>query len=122
MRHFTELNAWKNGIQLAKEVHHLTKLLPSDERFGMIQQLRKCSGSILANIAEGFGRFTYPDKAAKYTISRGECSETEAHLHVAVAFEYLKQEQIEKALKLVTIEGKLLSGLISACRQRESES
>ena len=78
MDSYTDLDAWKVGMDLVDEVYEITKKFPPTETYGMTAQMRKSSASILANIAEGFGRYTYPDKANKYTIARGECSETEA--------------------------------------------
>lgn len=119
MDHFTQLKAWTVGIELAKEIYVLSRKFPADERYGLTQQVRKSSTSILANLAEGFGRFTYPDKAAKYTIARGECAETEAHVRIAIALGFITEKDAEKALLLVDMEGKLLSGLIAACRARK---
>ena len=118
MDSYTDLDAWKVGMDLVDEVYEITKKCPPTETYGMTAQMRKSSASILANIAEGFGRYTYPDKANKYTIARGECSETEAFLHVAVRVKLVDAKRIEKALQLTDREGKLLSGLISACRKR----
>ncbi len=119
MNHFTDLLVWKVGIELLQEIYEITKLLPTEERFGITKQMRKAASSILANLAEGFGRFTYPDKAAKYTISRGECSEEEAFLLIIVALKFVPQARIAKAMDLVLQEKRLLSGLITACRERE---
>jgi four helix bundle protein len=117
MKHFTELIAWRNGLDLVAEVYKLSSLFPSEERFGLTSQIRKSSTSILANVAEGFGRFTYPDKAAKYLISRGETLETEAHLFIAIHLGFISQDQASHALHLVRVEYKILSGLITACRK-----
>ncbi len=119
MDHFTQLKAWTVGIELAKEIYGLSLKFPVDERYGLTQQIRKSSTSILANLAEGFGRFTYPDKAAKYTIARGECAETEAHIRIVIALRFVTEKDAEKALYLVDMEGKLLSGLITACRKKK---
>ncbi len=118
MKHFSELDAWKNGLELVREVYLLTQLLPKEELYGITSQLRRASTSILANIAEGFGRFTYPDKATKYTIARGECAEVEAFLLIIVALSFITHERSKRALQLVERERRLLSGLITSCRSR----
>lgn len=118
MKHFTELNAWKNGVLLVEEIYRLASLLPKEELYGLTSQIKRSSSSIVANIAEGFGRFTYPDKAAKYIIARGECTETESHLRVLSAIKLLKENDIQKALNIIEVERKLLSGLITACKSK----
>jgi four helix bundle protein len=117
MKHFTNLSAWSNGLNAVEEIYQLTKQFPKEELFGLTSQLKRSSTSILANIAEGFGRFTYPDKAAKYTISRGETLEAEAHILVAVRLGFVTQSEAEKSLQLLHTEYKILSGLIAACRK-----
>ncbi|MES2587983.1 MAG: four helix bundle protein [Bacteroidota bacterium] len=57
MQHnFRELNIWKSSIELVKMVYLLTKELPSEEKFGLISQINRCSVSIPSNIAEGTGK------------------------------------------------------------------
>lgn len=114
MKSYTDLEAWKKGMQLAKEVYELTKNFPQEEQFGLTSQMRKASTSILANLAEGFSRVTNADKAHKYTIARGECSETAALLHVSVALKIISMERAQKALELSQETGKTLTGLIRA--------
>lgn len=118
MQSFTDLLAWQVAIELAKEIHRIIIFLPREERDVTGKQLRKATKSILANIAEGFGRHTYPDKAAKYTIARGENSEVKAFLLIMVALGFIREEQIFKAIQLSDRVGRLLSGLISSCRKR----
>ncbi|MDD3896316.1 MAG: four helix bundle protein [Candidatus Peribacteraceae bacterium] len=66
MKSFADLKAWQEGMDLVAEVYRLTALLPRSEQFGLSSQLKRASTSIVANIAEGFGRYSYADKAHKY--------------------------------------------------------
>lgn len=122
MKHYTQLEAWRIGIELVREIHVVTKKFPKEEQFELAKQLRRSSKSILANIAEGFGRYTYKDKAAKYTIARGECTETDAHLRIAIALQLITEVEATKALQLADNEGRLLSGLITASKRYHSQS
>jgi len=114
MKSFTELQAWKTGMELMKDIHLLTKTFPAEEKFGITQQMRRASTSILANLAEGFSRRTAADKAHKYTIARGECSELLAFLYMSMELGYIPKEKEATALALTERTGKLLSGLIHA--------
>ncbi len=118
MKTFTELDVWKVGLELTKEIYRLTKKFPREELYGMSSQMRRAVTSILANIAEGCGRYTFADKAAKFVISRGECSEVEAFLHIAISLNFLTLQETMKALDLVQRTGKLVSGLIAATKNR----
>ena len=119
MKSFRDLEAWKVGLGLVIEIYQLTKKLPKEEQFGLTAQMRKASTSVLANIAEGFGRYTYPDKANKFTIARGECNEIEAFVYIIVELKFVTSEDVKKVLELIDHEEKLLSGLINSCRKRE---
>src|SRR5438105_1640218 len=112
MKHFTDLDAWKIGTELLKEVDRLIKKLPHEEKYGLASQLRRSSKSILGNFAEGFGKRSDPDKANKYTISRGECTETEAHLRVIVALRFVEPSDAELAIGLSVRMAQIMSGMI----------
>jgi four helix bundle protein len=110
--HLTDLDAWKIGTELVQEVNTIIKKFPESERHGLASQLRRSSKSILGNIAEGFGKRTSADKAHKYTIARGESTETEAHLRIAVALEYLTSSEANKAIGLARQMSQITSGMI----------
>lgn len=118
MKSFRDMDAWKIGLELLQEVHTLTMRFPQSEEYELKSQLRRSTKSILANLAEGFSRITPKDKIHKYTISRGECTETVAHLLMSTAVNYLSRDLIQKAMGLADREGRLLSGLIYAQEQR----
>lgn len=118
MKSFRDLEAWKVALELLTEIYELTKKMPKEEQFGLTSQTRRASVSVLANIAEGFGRFTYADKANKFTIARGECNEIEAFMYATVALKFLSEIETRKALLIIEREEKLLSGLISSCKRR----
>src|SRR3989344_3177879 len=100
MQSFTDLEAWNVGMKLTKEVYQLSKNFPGEERFGLTSQLRRASVGILANLAEGFSRAGSADKAYKYTIARGECSETRALLLLAINLEFLNNAKAQHAIDL----------------------
>jgi len=55
---FRELIIWQESMKLVKKIYECSSKLPSDERFGLISQVNRCSISIPSNIAEGSGRST----------------------------------------------------------------
>ena len=117
MDSYIDLDAWSIGLDLVAQVYSLIKNFPKEELYGLSSQTRRASTSILLNIAEGFGRYTYKDKANKYIISRGECNEVEACLFIALRLDFINAEQAELALQLTIQEKKVLSGLIASCRK-----
>ncbi len=80
-----ELQVWRKAIDLAKDVYKLTKNLPKEEKFGIISQIRRCSTSISANIAEGAGRNSKKEFINFLSIANG--SAYELHSFIVLAFE-----------------------------------
>lgn len=53
MRKFKNLEIWKQGVELVKEIYKLSEVLPTEEKFGLRSQITRASVSIPSNIAEG---------------------------------------------------------------------
>ncbi len=66
---FEKLEVWKESVELVKLIYKITSDFPSEEKFGLISQLRRASVSISSNLAEGTSRKTDKDKAHFTTIS-----------------------------------------------------
>ncbi|MCF7844382.1 MAG: four helix bundle protein [Kiritimatiellales bacterium] len=118
MKSFTDLEAWKEAMNFVEEVYKITADFPKSEQYGITNQLRRASTSVVANIAEGFGRYSYAEKAQRYVIARGECSEVKAFLLVATRVKLISKEEIHHLLELNDKVGRLLSGLIQSSRNR----
>ena len=56
MHNFEKLKIWQKAMDIAVEVYEVSLLLPNDEKFNLIHQIKKCAVSIPSNIAEGSGR------------------------------------------------------------------
>ncbi|WKW45551.1 four helix bundle protein [Myroides sp. JBRI-B21084] len=61
--YFERLEVWQQSRVLAKEIYTISVSFPSEEKFGLISQIRRATLSISANIAEGMARITEKDKA-----------------------------------------------------------
>ena len=118
MDSYTQLDAWTVGLDLVVEIYALTKQFPKEELYGLTSQIRRAATGILLNVAEGFGRYTYADKANKYTIARGECNEVEACIFIAIRLKLISEMEAQQVLSLAMREKKLLSGLISSSKSR----
>ena len=83
MQDFKQLNVWQNAHQLTLEMYNATRRFPKDELYGLTSQMRRCSSSIAANIAEGCGRGGNLDFSRFLHIAMGSASELEYHLLLA---------------------------------------
>ena len=73
------------------ECYKLTKHLPSEERFGMISQVRRVALSVHLNIAEGASRKSEAERKRYYEIARGSIIEIDAALDIAESLDYLEE-------------------------------
>jgi four helix bundle protein len=61
LRTFEDLDCWKKASRLRRDFSELVKKLPSEEKYRLADQIIRASGSVTANMAEGFGRFYYQE-------------------------------------------------------------
>lgn len=89
MHNFKDLKVWQKSIDLAVEVYKATSLLPNDEKYGLISQMKRCSVSVSSNIAEGSGRGSSAQFKYFLSISQGSAFELEAQLIISNRLELL---------------------------------
>lgn len=80
IKDFKDLIIWQKGMDIAEKCYYLTKYFPKEELYGMVQQVRKASASIPANIAEGYRRRSSGDYARFLNIAQGSINELQTHL------------------------------------------
>lgn len=110
---YNELDVWKECRKLVTAVYLVSKVFPKEESYGLTNQVRRASISIISNIAEGTGRNTTKDALQFFYISRGSLFEAEAQLIIAKDLEYISEEQLKEILLQFTTCKKLLNGFIN---------
>lgn len=75
IKSFTDLTVWKEAHELVLLIYSLTKDFPKEELFGLVTQIRRAVVSITSNIAEGFSRNSYKEKAQFYAMALGSLTE-----------------------------------------------
>ncbi len=89
---FTKMHVWQLAFELLVKIYKITSQFPSEEKFGLVSDMKRAANSITHNIAEGFGRFEPKDKTRFYKISRGSCFELASQVLVSSALEFLKND------------------------------
>ncbi len=118
INHFTDLDAWKINYELTLMIYGITERFPKSERFGIIDQLRRASSSIIANIAEGWGRYHFADKIRFFYQARGSNAEVQNFIILAKGLGYLNQEDYDR-IETITIQGfKIINGLIRSTEKQ----
>ena len=98
MQRFTDLKVWQRSHALVLQLYRMTKSLPSDERFGLISQIRRAAVSVPTNIAEGSKRQGRQDYARFLNIAEGSLVETEYLLMLSRDLGYLTPKVVEVPL------------------------
>ncbi len=96
------------------ECYKLTKELPSDEKFGMISQIRRAALSVHLNIAEGASRKSEVERKRYYEISRGSIIEIDAALDIANELNYIPAYDTTNLAEAMIRTFKILCGLIAS--------
>ena len=91
---FEKLDVWQNARVLAKNIYIATRSFPTDEKYGLTQQMRRAALSVCANLAEGTTRITAKDQAHFTTISFSSMMELLNHLIIAFDLDYINEEAL----------------------------
>lgn len=86
---FKSLRIWQEGYRLLMKIYRITAEYPKEERYGLISDTRRAANSIIANIAEAYGRFYFADKIRVLYQTRGEVEEVRSHILVARGLSYI---------------------------------
>jgi len=113
-RDFTSLRTWQNARTVKLYFYKkIIPLLPSEEKYGLGQQIRRSAISITANIAEGYGRFHYQEGIQFYRIARGSLYELKDHLISCVDIGCISEDNLENGLELIEQAKISLNGFIN---------
>ncbi|HQU59739.1 MAG: four helix bundle protein [Phaeodactylibacter sp.] len=108
---FERLEAWKKALQLTKTVYGITQGFPSDEKFGLVTQMRRCAVGVPSHLAEGSARITNKDKAHYSTMSFSTLMELLNHLIISYELGYISKERYTNLRQTIYEVSRLLNGL-----------
>lgn len=94
MSSYRDLKVYQLARVIDEEVFQLTEKFPKSELYSLVDQLRRSSHSIVANIAEGFGRRSYLQEYVRFLIfAQASCDETREHIKAAYSRRYCTNEE-----------------------------
>jgi four helix bundle protein len=104
------MTLWKESQAFAERVAEVIVRIPADAVSGSItSQLVRAAGSIPANIAEGYGRFSQPAYRNHLSIARGSAFEAESWIDLLKRRDYLTSELSEELLGHCSIVQRMLT-------------
>lgn len=91
---FEKLEVWKFAKEFCVFIYGMTKNFPSEEKFGLVSQIRRASVSIASNIAEGSSRMSMGDQSHFYTIAYSSTIEALNQLIICESLGLITQENL----------------------------
>ena len=122
VRDFKDLDAWKLARALRQFIYAVLKKLPVEERFALNSQLRRAVQSVGANIAEGFGRYSYQENIQFCRQARGSAYEVRDHLVTAADAGFVSEAEYKEGDDLAQRVIQVLNGYIRATASKRSDS
>jgi four helix bundle protein len=97
IRSYRELDVYQTAFEGVMRIFHLTKHFPAGERYSMVDQMRRSSRSVCANIGEAWRKRRYKAHfVSKLSDAESEASETRVWLEFALRCEYLDKVQFDE--------------------------
>jgi four helix bundle protein len=97
IKHFRNLDVYRLAFECAMKIFEITKTFPVEERYSMVDQIRRSSRSVCSNLAEGWRKRSYEAVFRnKLTDSMQEASETQCWLEFATACSYITINQFNE--------------------------
>ena len=101
MHKIEDLKIWQKSIELTKLVYKVIASLPSDEKYGLISQIKRSSVSIASNISDGAGRDSNKEFKHFLSIANGSAFELQTQLILTTALNLISKEKIKPLLDLI---------------------
>ena len=116
---FEEIESWQKARELTRKVYAVSNQGAFTKDFGLRDQIRRASVSIMSNIAEGFERDGNREFLQFLTVAKGSSGEVRAQLYIALDQDYIDKNTFE-TLSAISIEiGRLLGGLMNYLRETD---
>ncbi|HEV2885012.1 MAG TPA: four helix bundle protein, partial [Pyrinomonadaceae bacterium] len=117
-----DIKAWQKARQMTRLVYGITSSEPFAKDYGLRNQIQRASVSVMANIAEGFGRHSDKDFAHYLNMAHASISEVQSHLYVALDLAYIPPPSFDELYRLLDEIGKMTFVLGRRLRSRSSKT
>src|SRR3989337_4372474 len=111
---FEDLVAWQKARALTKQIYEITKQGSFSKDYGLCDQIRRATVSVMSNLAEGFERGSSSEFHQFIVIAKASCAEARSQLYVAYDVAHITQNQFDDATKLAEEVSPIIGGLKTA--------
>ena len=117
LKQFEDLGIWQKSRTICQKLYKLTETAPCSKDFTFKDQIRRSSGSIMDNIAEGFGRQGSREFIQFLSIAEGSCAELQSQLYRALDQKYISENEFQEIFDLTK---RIQAGIIQLCKYLKS--
>lgn len=110
---FEDIQAWQKARELNKIIYNITKHPIFAKDYFLRDQMRRASISVMANIAEGFGRKSKKEFANFLNMAHGSAAEVQCHIYSALDLNYISQSDFKMIYDHVEEVSKMIQGLMN---------
>ena len=121
MNDYKNLDVWTQGMKITRMIYESTRVFPREEKYGLTNQIRRASVSVISNIAEGCGRRHKNDRLRFFYISRGSLYEVECQMLLAKELGFIGEVSFELTNLNIQKCKMILNGFIAYQRKIEFE-
>ena len=115
-----DLVAWQKARELTKQIYEIRKRGDFSKDYGLCDQIRRATVSVMSNLAEGFERGSSSEFHQYIVIAKASCAEVRSQLYVAHDVGYITKNQFDDATKLAEEVSRIIGGLKTAVRKRNN--
>jgi four helix bundle protein len=115
---FEDLIAWQKARQLTRHIYSITRVGEFSKDFGLRDQIRRASVSVMSNVAEGFDRGGRAEFHRFLVIAKGSCAEVRSQLYVAFDAGYIDKEVFTKLSSNTVEVSRIVGGLRAAVKKQ----
>lgn len=105
------MDVWRKSIDLVKQIYEVTSLFPSDEKFGLVSQMRRAAISIPSNVAEGAALNSHKHFIHFLHTAQGSAAELETQIFISQELGFLTEGMYKDLLENLETISKMIAGL-----------
>jgi four helix bundle protein len=109
---YQDLQIWQRAIKLVGWVYKITQQFPSEEKFGLVSQMRRSAVSVPSNIAEGFARWGNKEYRHFLYVSLGSCAELNTQLVISHNLGYIGENEQNELVDEIDQISKMITALV----------
>ena len=118
---YKDLEVWKTCRELRKKVFPITSRFPAEEKYRLVDQLRRAAVSATANVAEGYGRYHYQENIQFCRQARGSLYEILDHLTTCLDQSYISEGLFDELKREILVGIKLTNGYLRMLQKSKVE-